>query len=468
MSILNNKRIIITIFFSILIVYIFSIVYAMITQKPFYADGAHFFINILSNKSFAMHYPSRQYGLYFTEFPIVFCLRLLHLENINILSYIFGFGLYLPQILSLLICFYIVRNINIKYMLFPVLSLFGIMQNILFNMTIGCLVITSVFWPILFFIIFVKEYNIFDFILLMFMALIFMRSYESAAIFGFIILAVLFVEIYQNWKMVNIKTRFIWGVLSLIMVNSIIIAVVEIMKPTDPLNKASFLSGIPTVLNNYQAMLSVMYIFLISISLLIKRFAASLYFKFIAAILFLITVYFSLLPLIKPELTRPWLQHAARSFHLYMIPLLCVIAYIVLKDIVHVSEPAWKKAFILCAFLVIGQLTWQILMTNQWNGFRQVFKEELLSHQGYVRFDETRLVSNKIGNQLVKDMTWGWTNPSLSILWSNNFDVKTIIANPPGCHWEPFNPQEIKSFPKLEKYGFSYEKYAKDIKSHNS
>jgi hypothetical protein len=465
---ISNKRIVKTIFSLILIVYIFSIVYAIISQRQFYADGAHFFINMVQYKTWMMDYPARQYGQYFTEFPIVFCMKLLHLENIYILSYIFGIGLYLPQIISLSICFYIVRNIDINYMLFPIVSLFGITQNMLFNMINDCIVITYVFWPILFFIIFVKKYNIFNFILLMFMALIFMRSYESASILGFVLLAVLFVEIYQNWRMLTIGTKLIWAVLALIMVNSIIIAVSEILNPMDPVNRSSFLKDIPSVLINYQVMLSAMYLLLISIYLLEKRFAVSHRFKFVAAILLLITIYYGFLPLIKPEWARPWLQHAARSSHLYMIPLLCVIACIVLKGIIPVGEISWKRAFILCAFLVMGQLTWQISMTKQWNGFRQVFKEELSNKEGYVQLEETKLVNYRIGNQLVRDMTWSWTNPSLSILWSKNFDVKTIVANPPECQWEPFNPQDIKSLPKLEKYGFSYEKYANYLKSHNA
>ena len=331
------------------------------------------------------------------------------------------------------------------------------------------MVITCVFWPILFYIIFVKEYSFVDSILLITMALIFMRSYASAFMLGFILLIILLIEIYQHWRTSHVKTKLIWGVLVSILISSIVIAFMDIMKPTDPKNKADFLRDIRTIFDNYQAMLSVMYIFLISISLLVKSFGESVYFKFIAVILFLVTIYFSLFPWIKPEWTRPWLQHTARSFHLYMIPLLSLIAYIVLKGIISVSDPSWKKAFIICAFLIMGQLTWQILMTSQWNGFRQVFKEELLAKQGYVRFEETRLVNNKIGNQLVKDMTWGWTNPSLSILWSKNFDVQTIIANPQERRvWEPFDPRDIKSLPKIEKYGFSYKKYIEYLNNNNS
>jgi hypothetical protein len=464
---LNKKRITLTIIFSILFIYIFSIAFAAISQRQFYADGAHFFLSFLRFKTFMMHEPSRQYALYFSEFPIVFCLRVFKLENVNILSYIFGLGLYLPQIISLLICFHIVRNINIRYMLFPILSLFGITQNIFFNMVFEGTVITCVFWPVLFYIIFVKKYDFVDSILLITMALIFMRSYPSAFVLGFILLTILLIEIYQNWRTFDVKTKLIWGVLVSILVNSIIIAILEIIRPTDPKNKADFLRDILTVFDNYQAMLSAIYILTISISLMAKRFAASLYFKLIVILLLLITIYLSILPLIKPELVKPWVQHTARSFHLYMIPLLCLIAYIVFKGIIHVSESSWKKAFILCAFLVVGQLTWQILMTVQWNGFHRVFQEELLNHQGYVRFEDTRLVNKKIGNQLVKDMTWGWTNPSLSILWSKNSDIKTIIANPMKCYWEPFDPRNIKKLPGIEKYGFTYDKYIERVNSRN-
>ena len=467
MTLLNNKKFVITIFISILFVYLFSMIYTVMSQRHFYADGAHFFLSFIRWNDFMKMSLSRQYGYYFTEFPVIFCLRYLHMEKFNMLSLIFGFGLYLPQIICLAICYHIVRNIDIRYMLFPLLSLFGITQNISFNMINDCLVLTYVFWPILFFIIFVREYNLVNFILLILMAFIFMRSYESASVLGCMLLTVLLFEMYQHWTTVHLQTKFIWVILALILLSSIVIATKELMTPIAPINKDSFVNGIPTVMHHYQALLSMLYIVLIAATLTLKKFDSSFYFKLSAAILFLITVYFSLIPLIKPEWSRPWLQHTARSFHLYMIPLLCILAYAVLKGPVRISDKAWQKAFMLCAFLVAGQLTWQILMTAQWNGFRHIFREELSIHEGYVRFEDTRLVHRKIGNQLVGDMTWGWTNPTLSILWSNHSDIRTIIANPVRCLWEPFDPRDIRALPKIERYGFTYEKYIEKIKSHN-
>lgn len=467
MTLLNNRKFFIIIFCSLLFVYLLTMTYSVISEKHFYADGVHFFLSILRCETFMMNNPARQYGQYFTEFPIVFCLKYAHTKNVTILSYIFGFGLYLPQIISLSICFYIVRKTNIHYMLFPILSLFGVSHSIFFHMASDTLAITYVFWPILFFIVFVKEYKGVDMLLLMVIVFVFIRSYESASILGLILLVVLIAEAYHNWKTVSNRTRLVWVALVLIIIYGIIIAVKEIMNPTDPINKASFLRDIPTVLNNNQAMLSAMYVLMITGTLLSKRFAASIQFKLIAISLFLIIVYCSLVPVVKPEWARPWTQHTARSFHVYMIPVLCLMAYVVFKGVVHVGKDSWNKAFILCAFLVVGQLTWQILMTSQWNGFRHVFQEELMRHEGYVRFEDTRLVHHKIGNHLVGDMTWGWTNPTLSIVWSKNHNVKTIISNPVKCNWEPFDPRDIRALPKLGKYGFTYEKYIENIRLQN-
>ena len=47
MTLLNNKKFVITIFISILFVYLFSMIYTVMSQRHFYADGAHFFLSFV-------------------------------------------------------------------------------------------------------------------------------------------------------------------------------------------------------------------------------------------------------------------------------------------------------------------------------------------------------------------------------------------------------------------------------------
>jgi hypothetical protein len=102
-------------------------------------------------------------------------------------------------------------------------------------------------------------------------------------------------------------------------------------------------------------------------------------------------------------------------------------------------------------------------MTFQWQGFRTVFIEELVTHQGPVRFEDTRISKTRIGYQSLRPLSWHWTNPTLSIAWSPNRDVTTVIANPINRGWEPINVLDLDTFPKLAEYGFSYKKYKENL-----
>jgi len=125
----------------------------------------------------------------------------------------------------------------------------------------------------------------------------------------------------------------------------------------------------------------------------------------------------------------------------------------------------WKRASSICLILVTVQLMCHISMTFQWQGFRTVFIEELVTHQGPVRFEDTRISKTRIGYQSLRPLSWHWTNPTLSIAWSPNHDVTTVIANPVNSRrgWEPINMLDLDTFPKLAGYGFSYKNYKENL-----
>ena len=142
-----------------------------------------------------------------------------------------------------------------------------------------------------------------------------------------------------------------------------------------------------------------------------------------------------------------------------MVPLLSLVAFFVLRGTIVIPELAWKKIAVVIAFLVIGQTTWHILATKQWDGFCRVFRNELVKNNGVVPFEDTILINNRIGNLLIGVMTWSWENPTMSVLLAKDQDVKTIILNPASVPWQPFDPLNINDLPKVEEFGFSFEKY---------
>ena len=446
--------------------YLFSIGYAIFTQRIYYADGSHYFLKILEEKSFiyADDFP-RHHAHYLTQFLVVILIQIFQVRDVEILSYVFGFGLYLPQLMSLWLCYLITKKKNLYYMLFPVISLFGISMNLSFMSVHESHVLVAVFWPIFFYLVLQDEYKWTEKIILLFLVFIFMRSYESASILGSILIVVVVVRIFRYWGNTSPGTRAVWGITLILLIASVVIAAYSIVFPRCPENKAGFLSSFSAILYHWPAILSFAYISLISLSIFFRKFVHTLIFKLLLAFLLLFSFFVSLSPVIMPELIRPNLQYPARVFVTYMLPLFSIVVYFVLKALIVVEEGTWKKIAAVVALLVVSQTTWQILATAQWDGFRSIFKEELVSRNGVVKFEDTLLKNEKVGIQIVRQMTWEWSNPTLSVVWALDQDIKTIIVNPETAAdgWQPFDPLDINGLPKTEEFGFSFINYKEHL-----
>lgn len=445
--------------------YLFSVGYAIAVHRPFFADGSHYFLKILEERNFIYADDfARHFAHYITQFIPVLLIRTFHVTSLSVLSFAFGLGLYLPQIVGLAICLLIVRRHDMRLILFPVVALFGISANMSFLIAHESHVIANIFWPILFYVVLVDKFRWHDVIILVPLTVIFTRCYESAAILGTILVFAAGAALVGKWYTSSAGTKAVRVLVIVILFIGVLIAVRSIFYPRCPENKTAFLSSFASILMHWPALLSSFYIAAISLCMLLPNFARSSFFRVAAAALTVCALFVGLIPVLAPNLTKPSLQYDARVYVAYMLPLLSIPAYLVLRGTVRVPDFAWKKIVPLVLMLVIAQTTWQILATSQWAGFRDVFKNELKMHQGYVRFQDTSLAEEKVGLQLLNPMVWPWTNSTLSILWAPGQDVGTIISSASGdVEHFLFDPQKPDELPKVEEFGFTFERYREEL-----
>ena len=197
--------------------YLFSVGYIFVTHRTFYSDGADYFLKLLQEKNFIFEGDfARHYAHYFTQFPVVILIRTFNVRDFEILSYAFSFGLYLPQFLSLWLCYSITKTKNIYFMLFPIISLFGIYMNVSFMSVHESRVILNIFWPLLFYVVLKDEFTWKDTFALIVLGVVFTRSYESAAIWGLILLIVLIIRMRERWRETSLYTKVVWFILAAI------------------------------------------------------------------------------------------------------------------------------------------------------------------------------------------------------------------------------------------------------------
>ena len=102
-----------------------SLINSFYVDKHLSTDGVNRFCDILDNKDFTYWAWSRQFVSFLTEWPLVLAVKS-GITDIPILLKWFAFGIYLPYLISFLICIYALRDENKTLLLFFLASMVAI------------------------------------------------------------------------------------------------------------------------------------------------------------------------------------------------------------------------------------------------------------------------------------------------------------------------------------------------------
>src|SRR5204862_359309 len=92
------------------------------------------------------------------------------------------------------------------------------------------------------------------------------------------------------------------------------------------------------------------------------------------------------------------------------------------------SEATRSSLLLVLSLIAVAQITWHFVATAQWAGYLAIFRATLAERPGLVAFESTPMAQPAIGNQVLLHLTWGWTNPWLSVALAPHGRVSAIIA----------------------------------------
>jgi hypothetical protein len=165
---------------------------AVAADLQLWADGAWFLIRVASTRSYYFwvgdwkreFFRARIFTILWEQTPLVLATHL-RVHSLHALSLIFGFSLYSHALLSLYICYrYASRR---WYMLFPLLSFFAGTMNVEAYLATDSHFIVSLYWPVLFILLFGEELTGWTLVLLLGLSVPMVVSYESMMFFGVIL-----------------------------------------------------------------------------------------------------------------------------------------------------------------------------------------------------------------------------------------------------------------------------------------
>jgi len=466
----SSRAVLVSRVFLILLGYL-TIVAALsvLALRGLVADGAQYFIVLLERRWPTTVEPSRIFAHALTQWPLVLGLQA-GITDIPTLRYLHSLGLYYLAPVHLALCYWIVPRAQRDALLWPLLSFFAGSMNAWFVAVTESHVMTFLFWPLALFLVygrFAETGKLLLFLLFSFASLL---AYETMAAQGLLLAGI---SLWRAGTARTLTERTVWLSSTGVFLAGVTIALYFVLHPRKEANRAGFVSGMSQFMGtgrddlNYPVILSVVALTLVLGFLLWGTLRPWLSgyllgaFGSVAAIV-------AFAPILKPESLRPIQQFQARAW-IGVLPVVIGIAMLAARRW-SPKPAAFRLGLAVMTLLAFAQLSWHIVATGQWHGYTGIFRTELGLGPGFVVFESSGLARPQTGIQVIRNLTWEYTVPFLSIALAPDRKVSTIIGAPSGAWW-PYDPEErndpknfqnpvdVRSLPRLERYGIDYSQY---------
>jgi hypothetical protein len=436
---------------------------AVAADLQLWADGAWFLIRIASTRTYYFwvgdwkreFFRARIFTILWEQTPLVVATHL-RIHSLHVLSLIFGFSLYSHALLSLYICYrYAARR---WYMLFPLLSFFAGTMNVEAYLATDSHFIVSLYWPVLFILLFGEELTGWTLVLLLGLSIPMVVSYESMVFFGVILAAVC----AWRWKR-SPKYKTLLAALALWYLLGTALAAASVIWPFDPSNRQGFIRGLMILLQSQHLAAQVSLVALLCCGLLLavpSRLAAVQ--KLVAAVGLASVCYLCVEVLMGHTPSSLDVEVSARVLNL-LLPLAATCLLIaVLAGWFKPDQTTIARTAILIGALGLGQAYWNFGAIMRWQGMLATLRYELLLHQGPVAFDDSILSQQQLGPLRLHELHAGWPLLPLSLYEAGQGQVRSIIVPEAGTYW-PFDPFDPEALPELSRYRLYYDSYRQSL-----
>jgi hypothetical protein len=427
------------------------------TWTSLYADGSFYFTWILEHQRPMDFDPGRHFAHTMTQAPAVAAIRL-GMTDLPILTFIFGLGLFAPFALSLALCWWAAGSRK-ELVLFPLVSFFAVSANSSFFIVSESHLLVALFWALLFTLLLPENWSWRSLLAAAVVALPTLRAYESMAVLGLILAGA------ALWRASAVRSRALRAgavAIALWCLAGAALATYGILRPRVATNRTSFLNSLLPLrdhLGHWHGMVAISLLAIGGMTLFLvwkrpRRVGV------VVALLLLVALGWSVLPLLQPATVAPFLHYRARSLNLSLTVLLAAALLLVLRFRSRIEPPQWRRAGAVLLVLALAQTIWFAGAAWQWRSYLGLIREEISEEKGLHPFELTTLRETLVNGHPAAAFNWGWTMPTMSILLAREGVVRTVIANPVAERgWQPFNPAEPDSLPRLGRYGIDYRRY---------
>jgi hypothetical protein len=421
--------------------------------RGLYADGAFHVTQIVGHQSFFFTAPARTIATFLVQAPEVMAVML---------------GVTAPQLIAtgfsvttnvlpgfvFLLCYLVLSRAERWFFVFPAFVYFaGILSAQFASVTEG-LVSTAYVW-LLFYLLLFGQLSVWGLGLILLLSVGAIVLHEEMSFLGPVLIA----AGWLRWR--DVKTRPAQLALGLAMLAITIGTAVGTwwaLLPHTPQSRTDLISGlvhlqwlfVPALGCNLPAALGLAAGMAIFTCILVPRASRAVILTF-----FIISAGLAVASFWERHLTIPWGQYAARdNAALLSFPLMILV--LVAHRLPGVFILPFRPIAAIVMMLGICVSLWHIQATEKWWAFLSHFRSVLASNNGIV---PSAALFNPPGTRqekLSRLMIWSWNNPDLSILALPRRCMTSVIANPPGVSWEPYDLQDPSTLPPIPGITYAY------------
>lgn len=419
-------------------------VHLALVHRHWFADGSHFLLDILTTRRFVDFGWSRIAAIDATELPLVFALRVLHVEDVATLSVLFGLGLFLHRVVALAICAIVLGRGSLLAFSFPAFSLLVTEPVASMFIVSEAHFASSAFWVAWSSLVRRAPLGRGHAVVLLAALLAFAFSYPSTVVLGPVLGALALHRLAGVAQARRSERGTLYAALALVSL-AVVVGAVATIAPITPANRAGFAAAGRVLAQSPLPWIAALATLAFSLQALALPRALN---TLLAAATVVLVAALGL---------RPWLLDHPQAYWLHYPGRLLVVvvpAVTALAGALAVRRPADGVHERLVAAQVLAALiaatSWQLHTALAWQAYLDRVRVELAAQRGVVTFESTALAGAPY-----RGLTWNWTQPSVSILVQalDRTPIRAVIDNPAGGTYRPFDPRDPAQLPDLRHLG---------------
>jgi len=397
-------------------------------EKQLSLDGVHYFYQVLENREFFYIAWSRRYAEYLIEWPLVLAVKS-GIQDIRLLSRIFGLGIFSVYSFSIVYSWYLVRKVAPVLIVFPVASYLIIALTGDYWFVGEHHVMTALSWPLLFLLLKKETHRITEWLLLVLIAGAFTRLYETSVVSIIVFLGCLVFRFLETKTKLH---RAVFALVGVLLIIGASISIQYILFPISSVNRGSFIDS----MSRLEKIIELRYLGFALVTLLFGWFLEAAGQKRVARM----TCWIAIVPVGMYVFSRVTTDYALTAYWSFSsrtltgvaLPVLLICTIWAYYQETRVPRLAIPIFCVVTTVFIVSNL----LDQGNWIGVRTDMKSitEAAPEGTYIDVRDTQLRDSHF--------RISWNNSLLSVVWSFPCVRAVILNSPTETSWQPFDPKK--------------------------